>query len=69
MPIPRPFQGTITTDVRDSVPDSDTFSPRFDSRRLHHYFVTADTYGVRPMNARSWVCTSASSGTWTRGPY
>ena len=26
-------------------------------------------YGVRPMNASSWVCASASSGTLTRGPY
>jgi NAD(P)-dependent dehydrogenase (short-subunit alcohol dehydrogenase family) len=28
-----------------------------------------DAYGVRPMNASSLVWTSASSGTWTRGPY
>jgi hypothetical protein len=29
----------------------------------------ADVYGVRPMKASSLVWTSASSGTWTRGPY
>ena len=28
-----------------------------------------NVYGVRPMNASSLVWTSASSGTWTRGPY
>ncbi len=28
-----------------------------------------DVYGLRPMNASSLVWTSASSGTWTRGPY
>ena len=38
--------------------------PRRDTSALYGH-----SYGVRPMNASSFVWTSASSGTSTRGPY